>query len=129
VARTRCETLEPIADKLPTTRVELATYGITGIEFAAFRTAHPEGLGTDLVGVHTDEAATEPGGLYRVTGTSYFTQLDIRAPLPLEDNAVDWIYAEHLIEHVIPPVELGWLTEVRRILTLRPAAPNHPRRR
>jgi predicted SAM-dependent methyltransferase len=112
-----CETLEQIADKLPTTRAELVTYGITGIEFAAFRTAHPEGLGTDLVAVHTDERAAEPGSLYRVNEISYFTPLDIRNPLPFEDNAVDWVYAEHLIEHITLPVALGWLTEVNRILT------------
>jgi predicted SAM-dependent methyltransferase len=30
---------------------------------------------------------------------------------------VEWVYAEHLIEHVPPPVAIRWLTGVRRILT------------
>jgi predicted SAM-dependent methyltransferase len=29
---------------------------------------------------------------------------------------VDWVYAEHLIEHVPLPVAVGWLTEIRRLL-------------
>jgi len=111
-----CDTVELVADKLPTTRAELAATGITGIEFAAFRTAHPNGLGTDIVPVHTEDMTAEPGGLYQVNGTSFFTQLDIRDPLPFEDDAVDWVYAEHLIEHVPLPVALGWLREVRRVL-------------
>ncbi|HEY3747888.1 MAG TPA: methyltransferase domain-containing protein [Pseudonocardiaceae bacterium] len=112
----RCDTLDVVADKLPTTRRDLADLGITGIEFAAFATAHQAGLGTDLVGVTAPDSATEPGPLYRVDGRSYFTQLDISEPLPFEDGAVDWVYAEHLVEHVPLPVAVGWLSEVRRVL-------------
>jgi predicted SAM-dependent methyltransferase len=112
----QCETIETVAEKLPTTRTDLADLGITGIEFAAFRTAHPGGLGTDLVSVHSPDTTTEPGGLYRIDGTSLFTRLDISTILPFEDGAVDWVYAEHLIEHVPLPVAVGWLTEVRRVL-------------
>ncbi len=111
-----CEAVVRVADKVPTTRAELVAVGITGIEFAAFRTAHPHGLGTDIVAVHSDDTASEPGGLYRVNDTSFFTQLDIRDPLPFADDAVDWVYAEHLIEHIPLPVAVGWLREVRRVL-------------
>src|ERR1700722_6913488 len=112
----RCETLEPLPHPLPVTRQDFAGIGVTGIEFAAFKTRHPAGLGTDLVGLHTSTMATEPGHLYKADGTSYFTQLDISEALPFGDGCVDWVYAEHLIEHVPPPVGIGWLTEVRRIL-------------
>lgn len=112
----RCDTLDMVADKLPTTRAELAGLGITGLEFAAFRTEHAEGLGTDIVGLRAPDSATEPGPLYRVDGRSLFTQLDVAEALPFEDGAVDWVYAEHLIEHVPLPVAVGWLTEVRRVL-------------
>lgn len=111
-----CRTLDVVADKLPTTRRDLADLGVTGIEFAAFATRHPTGLGTDVVGLTAPDAATEPGPLYRVDGTSLFTQLDIADPLPFEDGAVDWVYAEHLIEHVPLQVAVGWLREVRRVL-------------
>lgn len=111
-----CETVELVADELPTTRDELAAVGISGIEFAAFRTAHPNGLGTDIVPAHSTELTATRGGLYRVDGTSFFTPLDIRDPLPFADGAVDWVYAEHLIEHVPLPVAVGWLREVHRVL-------------
>jgi predicted SAM-dependent methyltransferase len=112
----RCDTLDVVADKLPTTRPELADLGVTGIEFAAFRTEHPHAIGTDLVGLSAPGSVTEPGPLYRVDGRSLFTQLDIGETLPFEDGAVDWVYAEHLIEHVPLPLAVGWLTEVRRVL-------------
>lgn len=111
----RCDTLTVAADKLPTTRADLSALGISGIEFAAFRTAHAAGLGTDIVAVRSPSMTTEPGPLYRAD-SSWFTQLDIAEPLPFEDGAVDWVYAEHLIEHVPLPVAVAWLTEVRRVL-------------
>jgi predicted SAM-dependent methyltransferase len=112
----RCESLKPLDGPLPRTREQLAALGVTGIEFAAFRCAHPSGLGTDLAGLRSETDATEPGRVYRVDGESLFTQLDIADPLPFADGCVDWVYAEHLIEHVPLQVAIGWLAEVRRIL-------------
>jgi predicted SAM-dependent methyltransferase len=112
----RCEKLEVAAPAVPRSRQELACLGITGIEFAAFRTEHPSGLGTDLVGVSTEDCETEPGKVYLVDGRSLFTRLDISRPLPFEDGSVDWVYAEHLIEHVPLLTAIFWLGEVRRIL-------------
>jgi predicted SAM-dependent methyltransferase len=112
----RCEKLEVVGAGVPATRAGLAGLGVTGIEFAAFRTEHPSGLGTDLVGVSTDENSTERGKVYLVDGRSLFTQLDISKPLPFEDGCVDWVYAEHLIEHVPLLTAIFWLGEVRRIL-------------
>lgn len=112
----RCEKLETVAETVPRTRTELLALGVSGIEFAAFRTAHPGGLATDLAALRSEEAAAQPGPLYRVDGTSLFTRLDIGEALPFEDGAVDWVYAEHLIEHVPLPTAIGWLAEVRRVL-------------
>lgn len=112
----RCETLELVAASLPVTREEFQEIGVSGIEFAAFKTKHPAALGTDLVALRTDAMTTEPGPLYRADGTSYFTQLDIGEKLPFGDGCFDWAYAEHLIEHVPQPVAVRWLSEVRRIL-------------
>lgn len=116
------EKLQQVRSELPRTRAGLAELGITGIEFAAFTTEHPHGLATDLVAMRgpSDKqgrrAVTEPGPLYRVDGRGLFTQLDITKPLPFEDDSVDWVYAEHLIEHVPLLDAIGWLAEVRRIL-------------
>lgn len=111
-----CEKLEAVPGGLPRTQAEFRGLGITGVEFAAFRTAHRHGLATDLVSMRSPEAATEPGSLYRVDGEGYFTELDIADPLPFGDGCLEWVYAEHLIEHVTLPVAIGWLTEVRRAL-------------
>jgi predicted SAM-dependent methyltransferase len=115
--------LERVAAELPRSRAGLAGLGVTGIEFAAFTTEHPQGLGTDLVAIRGPQdddggrIVTEPGPVYRVDGRSLFTQLDITRPLPLEDGSVDWVYAEHLIEHVPLLDAIGWLAEVRRVIT------------
>lgn len=83
----QCETIETVAEKLPTTRAELAAHGITGIEFAAFRTNHPSGLGADLVGVRSPDSATRPGSLYRVDGEALYGH--------------KWIYDEAELRHVL----------------------------
>ena len=112
----RCDKIEQAAAAVPRTKAQLGELGVTGVEFAAFKTAHPAGLGTDLVGLRSEGGATEPGPVYRIDGQSLFTQLDVTEPLPFEDGCLDWVYAEHLIEHVPLPAAIGWLAEVRRVL-------------
>ncbi|MFG2044242.1 class I SAM-dependent methyltransferase [Dactylosporangium sp. NPDC048998] len=91
--------------------------GLTGIEFAAFKTRHPQALGTDLVSlIAADGARTGPGQVYRIDDAAYFAEMDITGTLPVADDTVDWVYAEHLIEHVTLHAGIAWLTEVRRIL-------------
>ncbi|MFJ5880384.1 class I SAM-dependent methyltransferase [Kitasatospora cineracea] len=121
----RCATIELVRPEVPHTHQDFRELGVTGIEFAAFRTRHPQGLGTDLVGLHTEAgagvgtdavAATRPGPVYRIDGSSLYTRLDITQPLPFADHSVDWVYAEHLIEHVPLGTAVAWLAEVRRVL-------------
>lgn len=54
--------------------------------------------------------------------------IDLREPLPYEDNSVDFIYNEHFIEHLTVEEGLSFLSECRRVLkpggVLRVAAPN-----
>ncbi|MFE2345330.1 class I SAM-dependent methyltransferase [Kitasatospora cineracea] len=128
----RCTSIELVRPEVPHTHQDFRELGVTGIEFAAFRTRHPQGLGTDLVGLHTDAdpdahpdahpdadgavTATRPGPVYRIDGSSLYTRLDIARPLPFADHSVDWVYAEHLIEHVPLGTAVTWLAEVRRVL-------------
>jgi predicted SAM-dependent methyltransferase len=114
--RATVEKIEMVAEASPFRRADLVGLGITGIEFAALKTLHPTGLGTDLMGLRSGDTSTAPGRIYRVDGECFFTELDIREPLPFEDSCVDWVYAEHLIEHVALTAAVGWLAEVRRIL-------------
>jgi predicted SAM-dependent methyltransferase len=110
-----CKSLEAVG-ALPRERAELVALGITGIEFAAFKTAHASGLGSDILSMRCGDETSSPGPLYRVDGESYFTELDITAPLPFADGSLEWVYAEHLIEHVPLPAAVGWLAEIRRVL-------------
>ena len=111
-----CETLEPVLAASRFTREDLAGIGVSGIEFAAFKTMHRSGLSTDLVGMRGRNATTQPGRVYRIDHDGYFIQLDIAKPLPFESACVEWVYAEHLVEHVQLGVAIDWLTEVRRVL-------------
>lgn len=114
----RCQRLEEVAPAGPYRRETLAQLGVTGVEFAAFTTRHRAGLASDLVGLTAaDGATTRPGPIYRVDGQTHFTQVDICRPLPFADGCVDWVYAEHLIEHVSLADGIAFLGEVRRILT------------
>jgi predicted SAM-dependent methyltransferase len=110
--------LEPVAVAHPVfTAADLIAVGATGIEFGTFATEHPAGIAADLVPLHDDAVRAEPGRLYRVDGAGYFTAVDVRAPLPFDTGCVDWVYAEHLIEHVPPTAAIDWLREVRRVLS------------
>lgn len=112
----RCDKLEPSTAEPPYGRDALRSLGVTGIEFAAWKTDHPGGLGSDLVPLRAGDTVTEPDRLYRVDGERHFAQLDACQPLPFEAGAVDWVYAEHLIEHIPPDAAIDWLREVRRVL-------------
>jgi predicted SAM-dependent methyltransferase len=100
----------------PFTRDQLRALGLSGIQFAEWQSQHLACLDTDLVGLVHKGSVTEPGRIYFVGGESYFIELDARHPLPFADNSVDWVYAEHFIEHVSLAEGIRWLAEVRRIL-------------
>ena len=112
----RCKKLEALTMRPPFSRQQLRGVGITGIEFAAFRTRHPAGIAADYVPVRSDDAETEPERVFLLDGESYFITLDITRKLPFETGSVDWVYAEHLIEHVPLDVGIGWLAELHRIM-------------
>lgn len=110
-----CDKLEEIA-RPPFDRAVLGELGVTGVEFAAWKSRHPAALASDVVPLRAPDAVAAPGRIYRVDGEALFAALDIRAALPFADGSVDWVYAEHLVEHVSLSDGTAWLAEVRRIL-------------
>lgn len=112
----RCDKLEVIADESPFSRRRLRELGLSGIEFAAFRSTHPTGLAADYVPIASPDGEAVPGRIYRVDGECAFVRLDITEGLPFEDRSVEWVYAEHLIEHITLDRAISWLREVKRIL-------------
>lgn len=116
----RCGRLEELSIRPPYTRRQLRDLGVTGIEFAAFKTEHPEGLAADFVPVgSTDGRSTWPGRMFRLDGGHHFIELDVTEEPPFDTACADWVYAEHLLEDVPPDTGISWLQEARRIL--RPA--------
>lgn len=112
----QCDKLEAVDVEPPFAREELRELGVTGIEFAAFQSGHPAGLAADYVPLRCGGDETDEHRVYRVDGESHFLRLDISEPLPFEDHCVDWVYAEHLIEHITLDQAVAWLREVRRVL-------------
>lgn len=110
-----CDKLEEVARPL-LDRDILGDLGVTGVEFAAWKSRHPAALASDVVPLRAPDAVAVPGRVYRVDGEAFFAALDICEPLPIADGSVDWAYAEHLVEHVSLSAGIGWLAEVRRIL-------------
>jgi predicted SAM-dependent methyltransferase len=116
-ARPNFGELEPVDLTPPFRRADLRRLGLTGIQFAEWKSPHPGCLDTDIVGLVDDTGtSTEPGRIYRLGGDSYFVQLDGRDPLPFTDDCLDWAYAEHFIEHLTFGEGVHWLGEVRRVL-------------
>lgn len=111
-----CRELEPVQARPPFSRTFLAGLGLTGVEFASYRTEHPTGLASNVVPFSSPSVTTEKGVVYLVDKEKYFIELDVAEPLPFEDGSLEWVYAEHLIEHVPVSVAIPWLREVRRAL-------------
>ncbi len=56
-------------------------------------------------------------GEFRPEGWHNFDrEVDVRRPLPFEDGAVEFILAEHVVEHVSHAEAIGFFRECRRIL-------------
>jgi predicted SAM-dependent methyltransferase len=111
----RCDSLELLSEG-PFSSDAFAELGVTGIEFGSRTTDHPHGAAADFSAWRTGDQTTRPGALYRVDGRRLFIRLDITQPLPITDACLDWVFAEHIIEHVQPAEAIFWLSEVRRIL-------------
>ncbi|HEU4423165.1 MAG TPA: methyltransferase domain-containing protein [Pilimelia sp.] len=112
----QCDKLEAVPVTAPYTRQDLQELGLTGVQFGAWRSALRTCLNTDLVGLKSAEAGTEKGRIFLVDGESYFVELDARESLPFAAGSLEWVYAEHFIEHVPLAEAIGWLAEVRRVL-------------
>jgi predicted SAM-dependent methyltransferase len=117
VGLAECERLEPVPLEPPYTREMLDGLGITGVEFGSWRSNLPYSLSTDLIGVTDGTVTAERGRLYTVDGRTLFIPLDARERLPFEDGVFDWVYAEHFVEHISAAEAIGWLTELRRVLS------------
>jgi len=112
----RCDKLEPIPIAAPFTARDLRDLGIEGLQFGSWKSPLRSCLNSDLVGLRSGESGTDQGRIFLVDGESYFVELDARESLPFATGSLDWVYAEHFIEHVPLADAISWLAEVRRVL-------------
>ncbi|MCC6245931.1 MAG: methyltransferase domain-containing protein [Gemmatimonadaceae bacterium] len=89
---------------------------ISGIEFGTIVTEHPSGMSADIANVNNADITADLNHLYKLGDLGLFLRVNIENPLPLENSCVDWVFAEHIIEHVSPLAAIQWLAEIRRIL-------------
>lgn len=100
----------------PYGREFLQSMSISGIEFGTIVTEHPAGMSADIASLSNSDISADLNQAYTLGDQGVFLRLNIEDPLPLEDGSVDWVFAEHIIEHVSPLAAIRWLAEVRRIL-------------
>lgn len=114
----RCQLLEPTELATPLARDDLLSIGVTGIQFGSWDGRDQHCLNTDVIGLTDGRHQTEPGRIYKVDSSAYFVRLDACNLLPLADGSVNWVYAEHFIEHLTLTDGINWLREVHRILAV-----------
>jgi predicted SAM-dependent methyltransferase len=111
-----CEKLERTLIAAPFTRGGLRDLGLVGLQFGSWKSPLRSCLNTDIVGLRSGETSTDKGHIFLVDGESYFVELDARESLPFEARSLEWVYAEHFIEHVPLADAIRWLAELRRVL-------------
>jgi predicted SAM-dependent methyltransferase len=110
-------TLEVLPDPLSLTSSSLKAHGLRGIHCGSGLNFHPGWLNTDQLRLEDQAGHTSlPGRLTRIDQTRYYLEHDHTQPLPLPDNAFDWAFSEHFIEHIHPNEAVLWLHEIRRVL-------------
>lgn len=100
----------------PYGRQFLQSVSISGIEFGTIVTEHPSGMSADIASVSNSDITADLNQVYKLGDMGLFLRVNIENTLPLEDSCVDWVFAEHIIEHVSPLAAIRWLAEIRRIL-------------
>ncbi len=94
-----------------------AQWGLRGLHFGCGWNLREGWLNTDLECLaDADGHRTAPGRLARLDERFYYLQHDAAQPFPFEDESFEWLYAEHLIEHLSLNEAVVWLKDARRLL-------------
>jgi predicted SAM-dependent methyltransferase len=112
----RFESVETVASP-PFGADLLAALGLRGIQCGCGRQLREGWLNTDQLPVKTrDGASADDGVIVLVDGERHYLKHDARNPFEIEDGSFEWVYSEHLLEHLTPREAVTWLREVHRLL-------------
>lgn len=96
----------------------LTDFGARGLNCGSGRRLKAACLNTDIAAIADAQGNEAPPGKVSLCDERYlYLRHDATRPFPLEDGSVDWVYAEHFIEHISPDEAIAWLAEMRRILS------------
>lgn len=94
-----------------------ATAGIHGLQCGSGANFMAACLNVDGAAIIDAEGRETPMGRVSLCDDAYcYLRCDAARRLPIDDACVEWVYAEHFIEHLEPKQAIAWLTEVRRVL-------------
>ena len=108
------EILEEFQPPFPAQLLE--DLGLSGLHCGCGRRLKPGWLNVDMWVIEEAETASMSDRIARFGDDLYYLRHDVAAPFPVEDQSFDWIYSEHLIEHLGLQQAVTWLEEMRRLL-------------
>jgi predicted SAM-dependent methyltransferase len=94
----------------------LQDLGLSGLQCGCGRWLKPGWLNVDMWQIEEAESASMSDRIARFGEDRYYLRHDVAEPFPVEDQSFDWIYSEHLIEHLGLRQAVTWLEEMRRLL-------------
>ena len=116
-ASKQCRHVEVLPQPLPYTPDLAAQWGLCGLHYGCGWNLREGWVNTDLESrVDAQGRRTPVGRLALLDKQFFYLQHDATRPFPFQDESFDWVYAEHLIEHLTLHDAVVWLKDVRRLL-------------
>lgn len=113
----RCKRLEAVRAAAPYARRLLLRLGVRGLQVGCSGRLYGSCVNLDACRLMDErERSTRRGRVFRVNRRFYFIEHDVTKGLPFAPQSLDFVYAEHFIEHISPVEAIAWLKEVKRAL-------------
>lgn len=113
----RRERVAVLPQRPPFSRDLASTWRLRGLQYGCGWNLREGWLNTDIECLDDAEGhRTTPGSLARVDDRFFYVQHDAAQPFPFEDESFEWVYAEHLLEHLTLNQAVVWLKDARRLL-------------
>jgi predicted SAM-dependent methyltransferase len=111
------EPVEILEQYVPPFSAELLEdLGLNGLHCGCGKRLRPGWLNVDMWQIEEAESTSTSDRIARFGEDHYYLRHDLSEPFPVGDQSFDWIYSEHLIEHLGLKQAVTWLEEMRRLL-------------